>query len=119
MSYIDDAKARPTYLAVDDDEVIGALLETRHNEASAEIHLLLVAPGRHRHGVGRALVTAFEGDLRDAGVRLLEVKTQGPSMPDPDYAKTLKFYLALGFIPLEELHGLWPENPCLILVKPL
>jgi GNAT superfamily N-acetyltransferase len=119
LSYIDDAKTKPTYLAVDDGRVIGALLETRHNEASAEIHLLAVAPERHRQGVGRALVAAFEDDLRAAGVQLLQVKTQGPSMPDADYAATLKFYLALGFIPLEELHGVWPGHPCLILVKPL
>jgi hypothetical protein len=25
----------------------------------------------------------------------------------------------MGYIPLEELHVIWAENPCLILVKPL
>ncbi len=25
------------------------------------------------------------------------------------------FYLAMGYIPLEELQGIWAENPCLIL----
>ena len=54
-----------------------------------------------------------------AGVRVLQVKTLGPSRPDAGYSKTLSFYVAMGYIPLEELQGIWPENPCLILVKPL
>ncbi|MFN8149405.1 MAG: hypothetical protein U0R76_18285 [Candidatus Nanopelagicales bacterium] len=57
--------------------------------------------------------------LRADGVRLLEVKTQGPSRPDEHYAATLAFYRALGYEPLEELLDYWPGNPCLILVKPL
>ena len=57
--------------------------------------------------------------MRADGVRLLEVKTQGPSRPDEHYARTLQFYLALGYEPLEELLDHWPGNPCLILVKVL
>jgi hypothetical protein len=52
-------------------------------------------------------------------VRYLQVKTLGPSQPDEDYQKTLRFYVALGFTPLEEFRSLWPENPCLLLVKSL
>ena len=57
--------------------------------------------------------------MRADGVRLLEVKTQGPSRPDEHYAATLAFYRALGYEPLEELLDYWPGNPCLILVKAL
>jgi len=119
--YVEDARSKPTYLAVDppSNEVLGALLVTQHNRESAEIHLLAVSPEHHRQGVGRALVAAFEGDMRTAGVKVLQVKTLGPSRPDEAYARTLRFYLALGYIPLEEIHGLWAENPCLILVKTL
>jgi hypothetical protein len=49
----------------------------------------------------------------------LQVKTLGPSRPDPGYEATRRFYEASGFRPLEELHGLWPGNPCLLLVKRL
>jgi coenzyme F420-0:L-glutamate ligase/coenzyme F420-1:gamma-L-glutamate ligase len=46
------------------------------------------------------------------------VKTLGPSRPDPGYDATRTFYEAVGFVALEELHGLWDEgNPTLILVK--
>ena len=121
LQYIEDAETKPTYLAVDReaDTVLGALLITRHNARSAELHLLLVDPAFHRRGVGRSLVDTATDDLRADGVELLEVKTQGPSMPDENYAGTTRFYEAMGFIPMEELIGLWPSNPCLILVKPL
>jgi len=119
--YVRDADVKPTYLAVADttSDVLGALLVTRHNPNSAEIHLLAVDPQHHRRGVGRALVEAVETDLASDRVRLLQVKTRGPSDPYEPYDRTLAFYLAMDFIPLEELIGFWPGDPCLILVKPL
>ena len=119
--YVADAARLPTYLAYVDGEreAVGALLLKRHFPHAAELHLLVVTRRLHRRGIGQALVAAAENDLRAEGSRFLQVKTQGPSRPDEGYAKTLAFYLALGFSPLEELQGLWPENPCLILVKTL
>ena len=98
---------------------VGVLLLQRHFQASAEIHLMAVARSWHRRGVGRALVRHAEKRLRDEGVRLLTVKTLGPSHPDQGYAITRRFYESVGFLPLEEIHGLWPGNPCLIMVKAL
>ena len=120
VHYVEDAESKPTYLAVDSSgAVVGALLLSRHNPRSAEIHLLAVAPGVHRRGIGRQLVNREEADMRDERVELLSVKSQGPSMPDENYRLTLKFYEAMGFVALEEVTGLWPGIPCLILVKPL
>jgi hypothetical protein len=45
--------------------------------------------------------------------------TLGPSHPDPGYAGTRAFYAAMGFRPVEERHDVWPDNPCLVMVKPL
>ncbi len=119
--YVEGARTKPTYLAVDSatTEAIGALLITRHFPESAEMHVLAVDPGHHRRGIGTALAQRFEDDMRADGARLLEVKTLGPSCPDESYAKTLAFYRAIGYLPLEELQGLWAEDPALILVKPL
>ena len=47
------------------------------------------------------------------------VKTLGPSDPDAGYARTRRFYEPRGFVPLEEPHDLWEDNPCLLLVKRL
>ena len=119
--YVRDAANKPTYLARDSTSgsVVGALLMTRHTPLSAEIHLMAVDPAWHRRGVGAALVAVCERDAAQGGAQLVEVKTQGPSQPDQHYAQTLKFYEAMGFIAMEEIIGLWPENPCLIMVKPI
>jgi GNAT superfamily N-acetyltransferase len=119
-SYVADAARLPTWTArTADGEVVGVLLLARHFPESAEVHLLAVAPDRHRHGIGRALVDAAAADSRAAGARLLTVKTLGPSHPDQWYATTRTFYTAVGFLPVEELAELWPGNPCLIMVRPL
>jgi ribosomal protein S18 acetylase RimI-like enzyme len=123
-AYVAAARTMPAYLAwrpgPEPGEPVGVLLPTRHFPQSAEIHLLAVDPGLHRVGVGRALVAALETDLAADGVKFLQVKTLGPSNPDAGYQLTRRFYLAMGFAPLEELNGLWdPGNPCLIMVKAL
>lgn len=122
--YVRDASELPTYLARPANEPraqpVGVLLAHRHFPEAAEIHLLAVRPDLHRHGVGRALVEALEADLVADGCAVLQVKTLGPSHPDPGYALTRLFYSAAGFRPLEERTDIWgPQDPCLIMVKAL
>ncbi len=126
--YVEAAAHLPTYLAWPAGDIaapdaerqaVGVLLAARHFPAAAEIYLLAVDPATHRLGVGRALVEAFERDLVADGVRLMQVKTLGPSDPDAGYRRTRLFYEGMGFEPLEEIAGLWPENPCLIMLKVL
>lgn len=117
----DHASRSPTYTAVVGGEVVGVLVLTAHTPDSAEHHLLAVRPAWYRRGVGRALVASAERDLAAAGVAFLQVKTLGPSHPDPHYALTRRFYLDMGYIPLEghAADTLWDGNPCLVLVKHL
>lgn len=61
----------------------------------------------------------MESDLAADGVAFLQVKTLGPSHPSPHYAHTRLFYAARGFVPLEELIDVWPDNPFLIQAKAL
>lgn len=120
VEYVRDAESKPAYLALEDSgALVGVMLITRHFPESAEIHLMAIDPERHRQGIGRLLVDAVEADLRLDGVRVLEVKTLGPSAAYEFYERTRAFYQALGFLSLEEITGLWPGNPCLIMVKPL
>ena len=128
LEYIESARRLPAYLAWPRGPAspghppglaAGVLLAVRHFPRAAEIYLLAVDPAVHRQGAGRALVSALEADLSADDVEFLQVKTLGPSHPDPGYARTRQFYASVGFQPLEEITGLWPGNPCLIMIKTL
>jgi GNAT superfamily N-acetyltransferase len=120
LGYEREIEHLPTFLAKKDEDVLGFLSLKRHTPYSAEILVMAVHPGVQRGGIGRALVEAAEGYARGLGVEYMQVKTLGPSNPDPEYAKTRAFYEALGFRPMEEFSRIWDENnPCLILVKRL
>lgn len=119
-AYVAFTEEHGAWVAVDDDgAVLGLLSGRRHFPECAEIEIMAVRPDRFRRGVGRALVDAFEAQYAADGVRLIEVKTLGPSHPDEGYARTREFYLGLGFLRIEET-DLWGEdNPALILCRPV
>jgi ribosomal protein S18 acetylase RimI-like enzyme len=127
IDYVESARTLPTYLAwrdpgpADSGERLpaGVLLAARHFPCSAEIYLMAVDPAVHRQGAGRALVAALEADLIADRVEFLQVKTLGTASRHAGYDRTRKFYSSVGFQPLEEINGLWPENPCLIMIKTL
>ncbi len=114
-AYIRDVAELPSFAVVDD----GFLSVKLHTPRAAELYVMGVRPERHRRGVGTALLAAAEEYLRERGVEYLQVKTLGPSDPDEGYARTRRFYEARGFVALEEIHGLWDGNPCLLMVKSL
>jgi GNAT superfamily N-acetyltransferase len=115
-AYIRDVAQLPT-LAVGDDALLSLKL---HGPAAAEIYVMGVRPERQGQGAGTALLNAAEEFVRTMGVQYLQVKTLGPSHPSAYYARTRHFYESRGFLPLEELFGVWDEaNPCLIMVKHL
>lgn len=118
--YLAEIDQLPTFLAFDDSRIYGFLTLKQHFPHSAEILVMGCLPEVHRRGMGRALVERAEVWLMDQGVEYLQVKTLGPSRPDPGYDITRAFYLALGFEPMEEFKQIWDEhNPCLVLVKKL
>lgn len=102
-----------------DGKVAGFVSVTQHFDTTAEIYLLAARPRWHGTGLGRALVGAAEGWARARRLRFLSVKTLGPSHPDPAYESSRRFYRAMGFAPVEEIHDIWPGNPCLLLLKTL
>jgi coenzyme F420-0:L-glutamate ligase/coenzyme F420-1:gamma-L-glutamate ligase len=114
-AFIEAAATLPTFAARPD---VGFLCVKQHTPNAAELYVMGVRSAHHRQGIGRALVRAAESWCRERGVRYLHVKTLGPSRPSRRYGGTRAFYEAVGFVALEELHGLWDEeNPALILVK--
>jgi N-acetylglutamate synthase-like GNAT family acetyltransferase len=118
--YIRDVEQMPMFVVEQDGQVKGFIALKRMTQHAFEIHVLGVRPELHRKGTGRALVQRAERYVREQGVRLLTVKTRGPSRPDAGYEKTRAFYEATGFLPIEEFPTLWdPENPALMLIKVL
>jgi ribosomal protein S18 acetylase RimI-like enzyme len=119
-NYVESARELPSTAAVVDGEIVGICLVRRHTPVAAEIDLLAVRRDFHRLGIGRRILDRVGADLRADGVKLLQVKTYGPSGDSIEYERTRFFYEAVGFLPLEERTDIWgPGNPCLILVKPL
>jgi ribosomal protein S18 acetylase RimI-like enzyme len=120
VQYVRDLESSPSFVALGQGEILGFIALRHHNPLASEIHVLAVRRGYHRSGIGKALVQHAESELAWGKVKLLQVKTLGPSHPDPGYEATRAFYFALGFIPLEETKAFWGENqPCLVMVKPL
>ena len=112
------ARTCPTFVATNESDDIGFLTLRFQTHEAAEITAMGVLPEWHRRGIGRALVEEACRFALDQGVRLLQVKTLGPSHPSEHYARTRTFYETLGFIPLEETTSVWGAgNPCLILVR--
>jgi GNAT superfamily N-acetyltransferase len=114
-AYIRDVAELPTF-AVEDD---GFLALKHHGPSAAEVYVMGVRPAHHGRGLGTALLEAAEEYLCARGVDYLQVKTLGPSRPSEEYERTRRFYEARGFVALEEIHGLWEQNPCLLMVKRL
>lgn len=115
-AYVRDVAELPTF-AIGDDAFLALKV---HNPRAAELYVIGVRRDRHRQGLGTALLEAAEAYLRARDVEYLQVKTLGPSYPDEGYERTRRFYETRGFVPLEEIHGLWDtDNPCLLMVKRL
>jgi GNAT superfamily N-acetyltransferase len=119
-SYLRNLSRMPSWVALLETELVGAVTLERNFPASFEVHFLAVRPERHRQGIGRILLRHLESEVRARAGCWLHVKTLAPSHPDPYYARTRAFYEAMGFSPLFESAALWgPENPAVVLVKSL
>jgi len=116
--YVDTAETHPGIVARFGDDDVGITTVKHHSPYAAEIYLMAVKPGHHRHGIGRRMLQRVEVGLAASGVEFLQVKTLSPARPDEGYAKTRAFWLACGFRPLEEFPTLWDvDNPALQLIK--
>jgi len=118
LGYAQDVAALPTFSAWVNDVPVAFASLRPHFDETAEISCIAVERAHHGHGLGSRLIEAAEHWWTAQGGRLLQVKTLGPSHPDPYYALTRRFYARTGFLPVEEFATLWSaRHPCLLLVK--
>lgn len=121
VDYVKDVRSMQTWAAATkDDKFIGFASIHKHFAKSAEIHVMGIRQDFHGQGIGKQLIEMIEKDLRRQEFKFLTVKTLSESRPNKEYDLTRKFYLKMGFIPLEEFKTIWGDsNPCLFLAKSL
>ena len=118
IKYVEDVQSMETWAAQIDEQIVGFISLNKHNNFTAEVHVIGLLENYHRQQIGKKLIEKAEESLHHQGIKFLQVKTLSPSHPDENYARTRQFYFNVGFIPVEEFKTLWGEhNPCLLLIK--
>lgn len=118
QEYIEQSRQMPFFVAVDNNQAVGFIAIKETSDYTAEIYVMGVLPEYHNQGVGKTLFSETLKWAKDNGFQFLQVKTLAESHPDQYYARTRKFYQAIGFKPFETLSELWgKDNPCLIMVQ--
>ncbi len=109
-----------TYTAWVNGELVGFFSVKYHFEQSIDLYVLGIKRDFHGRGIGSQLYKLIETDMKNKKVTYIQVNTLSPKAKNKDYLLTLKFYLKIGFVPLEEFPDLWGEDgytPCLQLIK--
>ena len=83
-----DLPNHPSWVAVEDDEILGFVLAPRRYAAGAEITFAGVAPAHHGQGIGKALVEECLATLAAVGATMVEVKTLDASAGYEPYVAT-------------------------------
>ncbi len=118
QEYIKVSSKLPFFAAMDESKPVGFISIKENNQYTAEIYVMGVLPDYHKQGIGRGLFNKVSDWSKENGYEFLQVKTLDESHPDVYYAGTRKFYLSMGFKPLECFPELWgKENPCLIMIQ--
>lgn len=103
-----------------EDEIIGfAALKKKYLQVY-EISWMAVKKEFQRKGIGTRLISECERISKEAGKKVLMVKTLAETIDYKPYSKTRAFYEKNGFIPIEIIkeYSEWgPEHDCKIYIK--
>lgn len=115
--YIKESSNMPFWAAYDTGKVVGFIALKKTSECTSEIYVMGIDEGCHRKGIGKELFQVCYDYCKENRVEFLQVKTLADSRPDENYAKTRRFYKAMGFRELECIPEIWGDkNPCLIMI---
>ena len=115
-AYIQDSAENPFFCAYEADTPIGFLYLKQTGKDTVELAVMGVLEACHRKGVGTALFERAKAQIAEKGYSFIQVKTVKMGTY-PEYDKTNRFYLSLGFKEFEVFPALWDENnPCQVYV---
>lgn len=122
IEYVNVTKQMHFYAAYDldsdNDKAIGFVAIKVHNNYTSEVYVMGILSDYHGRGIGKNLISKCEQFCCENKMEFLTVKTLDESSESKSYEKTRKFYLAVGFKPIEVFATLWDEsNPCLFMAK--
>ena len=116
--YIDNSCNLPFLAVFEGAKPLGFVSLKENNKYTVEIYVMGILPNYHGQGLGRNLFNEVLKWTKAHKYEYLQVKTLDDSHTDSHYAITRKFYLSMGFRPLECIPELWgEENPCLIMIQ--
>ena len=117
--YVRESAGQPFFAALEDGAPAGFLCLKQTGRDTVELAVMGVLPEMHRRGIGRALFESARSAAVEAGYSFMQVKTVRMGMY-PDYDRTNRFYLSLGFKEFEVFPTYWDaDNPCQIYVMAL
>lgn len=116
--YVEAVEKQVMFVAFVRGEPVGFVALEKHNAINTEMAVLGALPHYHRKGVGRAIIEKVIDFVKAEGGRFVTVKTIAEEGGSAAYDETRKFYIAMGFEPLELFPDLWdPWNPCLLMIR--
>jgi GNAT superfamily N-acetyltransferase len=117
-NYIAGMPLRDVFAVWKAGQYVGAIALKYHFHRTAEIWWMGVKPAFHRQGIGSRLFQSARAHSLGKGCSRMIVNTISERSPDRSYARTRRFYQALGFEPLFEEKEDQP-NPMLWLMVEL
>jgi len=118
-NYIRESGNEIMVASFEKEKVNGFLCLKETGKDTMEIAVMGVLKAHHRQGIGRGMFEEARRIVTEQGYSFIQVKTVQMGRY-PEYDKTNRFYLSLGFKEFEVLPNLWDKrNPCQIYVMSL
>lgn len=111
-----DLRFQNGFVAIYDSQIVG-FISFITIEGEGQVGWMGLLPKFHRKGIGRMLVNQVISELKDVGVKILQVYTLGESVDYEPYARTRAFYRGIGFKDFRKFKQDNPECPEQLILK--
>lgn len=116
--YIEGVATKAAFCVLDNTgDIVGMLSLNHPYPTNADIYWVGIRPEHHRKGIGQLLFNAAAARAKELGCETMTVETLSDADPDPGYARTRAWYMAMGFKPLFGLKPYGDDNPMVYMMK--